>query len=260
MGSVTEDGGKWVFARELAGYVAMWAVRQSPYRVPEQLEVVLEKFQAEIEECGGFDLASDYKGGMRLFESPVKLGAFLETHLETIPEVQAWNVPKIERASFEAGEVLKPEHDFIDLSALVTNIVLTVFPNERGHVERKPDARKADFGGLGGRAGRRSLNPEDLFEVAVNRALGDRMRAEGVEKAGFYKGRGISARLWGSLANVDWLHENGYTASYAFRAAGDLIAAIIGEGDYMDWYCCHEYGRADNEVIEAMAREGWRPE
>ena len=140
MGSVTGSEEKWIFARELAGYVAMWAVRQSPYTVPENLEVVLRKFQEELEECGGFNLASDYKGGMRIFEGPVALRDFLETHLLEIPEVRAWNEPKIEVESFGPDDARTPDHDFIDLYALVTNITLSVFPNDRGHVEPKADA------------------------------------------------------------------------------------------------------------------------
>jgi hypothetical protein len=110
-----------------------------------------------------------------------------------------------------------------------------------------------DFGGMGGIEGGRPRDPEDLFEAAVDRAMGDRLRAEGI------KGAFIAPRLWGSLSNVDWIHENGDTASYSFRAAGDLIAALIGEGDYMDWYCSGHDGLADEEVAELMAKEGWRP-
>jgi len=116
-----------------------------------------------------------------------------------------------------------------------------------------------DFGGMGGVAGGRPRNAEDLFEAAVERALGDRLRAEHVGKprADWFEGTGIGDRLWGSLANVDWKHENGDTASYSFRAAGDLIAAIVGEGDYMTYYCSSDHGVIDPEVAEAMAREGW---
>jgi hypothetical protein len=116
----------------------------------------------------------------------------------------------------------------------------------------------SDFGGLGGIAGGRPRDPSDLFKVALDRALGDKMRAEGVVRDGHFTNQCISARVWGSLANAEWIHENGDTASYSFRAAGDMIAAIIGEGDYIDWCCSQEYELADPEVVEAMAKEGWR--
>jgi len=91
-----------------------------------------------------------------------------------------------------------------------------------------------DFGGMGGVMGGRPRNEEDLFEAAVERALGERLRKEHIPnlgRPGWYEGTGIGHRLWGSLSNVDWKHENGDTASYSFRAAGDLIATIVGEGD-----------------------------
>lgn len=118
----------------------------------------------------------------------------------------------------------------------------------------------ADFGGLGGIRGGRALDPGDLFEAAVARVMGERLRSEGIERgAGFFGGKSLAARLWGSLANAEWQHENGDTASYSFRAAGDLIAAVIGNGDYLDWYCSQEYALNDPEVCELLAREGWRP-
>ena len=107
-----------------------------------------------------------------------------------------------------------------------------------------------DYGGLGGIRGGRSINHEDRFEMDLATALGSQMIASD----------DLCERVWGSLANVDWVHESGDTAGYSFRAAGDLIAAIIGRGDYMDWYCSAPYGNADAEVEAAMLTRGWRPE
>lgn len=118
----------------------------------------------------------------------------------------------------------------------------------------------AEYGGLGGLWGGRPMEPEDAFEMAVNRALGEQLRKEGPGEGWAGKSRTmLGSRLWGSLANVDWRHENGDTAGYSFRAAGDLIAAIVGKGDYMDWYCTACDGNVDEQVAEALAKEGWRP-
>lgn len=117
-----------------------------------------------------------------------------------------------------------------------------------------------DYGGMGGFMERRAFNPEDAFEAAVNRALGDRLRAEPpgpgwgdpVAAAG-----NLGTELWCALANCEWSHENGDTAGYSFRAAGDLIAAIRGEGNYMDWYCSGPDGVISDQIATAMKAEGW---
>ena len=116
------------------------------------------------------------------------------------------------------------------------------------------------FGGLGGIRSGRPIDETDPFECAVNRSLGARLREDGRGLGWSREERraSLGGRLWGSLANVEWWHENGDEASYSFRAAGDLVAAVVGSGDYMDWYCSGSIGHVDDEVLEALGGEGWR--
>ena len=90
--------------------------------------------------------------------------------------------------------------------------------------ERVPS--RPTFGGLGGVIDGRPRDHGDEFENAIERALGDQMRADPE----------VCCEVWSALANVVWIRQHGATAGYSFRAAGDLVAAVLGRGNYMDWY------------------------
>lgn len=67
--------------------------------------------------------------------------------------------------------------------------------------------------------------PRKQFEAAVDKAVGDRVRSDGA----------CGADLWSALTNVEWRGPEGQTVSYSFRTAGDLVAWVREEGDYIDW-------------------------
>ena len=104
------------------------------------------------------------------------------------------------------------------------------------------------YGGNGGVMEGRDINPKDKFEQAVNEVLGVSIRSDS----------SFAETMWQALANITWLNTNGDDASYSFRAAGDLVAAIRGEGNYLDWYCCRDDAIVSDEIANALATKGWR--
>ena len=67
----------------------------------------------------------------------------------------------------------------------------------------------------------------------------------------------FNTEVWSALANVDWEHKDHGIVGYSFRAAGGLIAEIIGEGDYMDWYCCGPYAEVSWRIERSLGKLGW---
>lgn len=86
-----------------------------------------------------------------------------------------------------------------------------------------------------------------LFELAVDRLLGDRVRADGA----------AAIELWCALANIEWIAPDGEVVSYSQRAAGEMVAWVREEGDYIDWYCSGESGRVAPWIEQALAGEQW---
>ena len=104
-----------------------------------------------------------------------------------------------------------------------------------------------EYGGLGGLYNRREVDNENLFEVAVQRLFGEEMKTN----------KDLCHRIWSSLSNVEWIHANGDTANFSFRAAGDMIAAIIEKGDYLDWCWNSPSAQVDPIFAEHMLEAGW---
>ena len=103
------------------------------------------------------------------------------------------------------------------------------------------------YGELGGFKGGRPMNEDDAFEMAIERCFGAKMRTDDE----------LCRQVWSALANIIWRHENGDEASYTFRAGGDLVAAVRGRGDYMDWYMKSDAATVSDTVAQAMKSEGW---
>ncbi|API60157.1 hypothetical protein BSL82_13305 [Tardibacter chloracetimidivorans] len=86
-----------------------------------------------------------------------------------------------------------------------------------------------------------------LFELTVDRLLGGRIRADGA----------AAIDLWCALANIEWIAPDGDIVSYSQRAAGEMVAWIREEGDYIDWYCSGVGGQVASWIETALAEEGW---
>jgi hypothetical protein len=108
---------------ELLGALAQWAIQQSPYLCPDNLQQALEEF----------DLASPYDRTSfagSIFETSCKgLIPFVRGLFEACPTILAWNNPKIGRHTVvfvSRDSQPGPDYDFIDLDALARNIAHSV--------------------------------------------------------------------------------------------------------------------------------------
>lgn len=99
--------------------VAKWAVYQSPYHRPENLEMVLDKLEKIIDPL--FD-KNEYGDILELSYEEIKEFVFKNT--TAIPEFEAWNVAKKPGGDGSSSRyhMPNPDYDFIDLHALARNV------------------------------------------------------------------------------------------------------------------------------------------
>lgn len=104
----------------LLGELARWAVNQSPYYVPDNLDIVLRKV-ADLLPSYEFD--GDY--GFKLI-STKDFHKWFFSIITQVPELIEWNVPKSGHKNglifCSAFDKPNADDDIVDLSALVNNI------------------------------------------------------------------------------------------------------------------------------------------
>ncbi|CCM77112.1 hypothetical protein [Rhizobium mesoamericanum] len=113
----------YVTGKQLAGTVAMWAVRQSPYQTPDNLDLVVRQIQEKF--------APNTSFGMLMFEESNSLRRYVSKILRSIPEYVKWNDRKNGNDAplkFSSAYDLPgdPDDDFIDLDALEGNVARSI--------------------------------------------------------------------------------------------------------------------------------------
>lgn len=120
----------YVSTKEIVGTVAMWAVRQSPYIIPGNFVVALQRLERSIREDAGELQMID-------FESWSLFKAYLVSKLRAVPEYVAWNDRKNgNRAPLQFTSRYDgpgdPDNDFIDLDALEINVANSIWRDDAG--------------------------------------------------------------------------------------------------------------------------------
>lgn len=74
--------------------------------------------------------------------------------------------------------------------------------------------------------------------------------------------------LYAALCNVAWQKgDNEYPWSCSWRYAGGLVSNLIGQGDYLDFYCSGTFsedgyvgeGTVTEEIQNDLSELGWHP-
>jgi hypothetical protein len=116
----------WLFTHNIVGYFAQWAIRQSPYSVPDKLEEVLEQVHLVFKPF-------ESKNGMFCM-SLCEINRLLHEYILPLPQTMAWNEPKngsTESIQFSSRYTKRdPDDEFIDLHALAHNVCVSI-RNER---------------------------------------------------------------------------------------------------------------------------------
>jgi hypothetical protein len=115
----------WIFVHDVTGYLAMWAIRQSPYAYPDRLDEVVKYLDAcltpkankekmmEVSLCEINKMLYDilYEQGVEAFDNWNKC--------------KKGNTPDISFTSRYDGEK-DPDYEFVDLDALLHNICISL--------------------------------------------------------------------------------------------------------------------------------------
>ena len=123
--SLLDGNHRYLIVQEtIIASLAHWAIKQSPYLIPDNLNVVLTKFNDIMNKDSYFEQFCKIRLGWFTFR---ELEEYCHLILEDVPEYLAWNNRK-NGNNYPYGFASRysspsPDNDFIDLSALIKNTV-----------------------------------------------------------------------------------------------------------------------------------------
>lgn len=93
-----------------------------------------------------------------------------------------------------------------------------------------------------------SKKPNLFRDIIDSQTIKNKMRAS----------KDYCKRFYAAMCNTD-VYKTGESGEYGYswRSAGGLIADILGEGDYLDWYCSGNEGYVDDEIADDLNEIGW---
>lgn len=125
--------------RDITGNFAEWAIRQSPYDLPDGLEMAVKSLTSQVKTV----LREAHKTGkdseflsiiptVMAWITKAELKKIVYDGVFSLPECKAWNTAKAcpEQSLFFSSAYdgkTNPDYDIIDLDALVGNIVMHVW-------------------------------------------------------------------------------------------------------------------------------------
>jgi len=137
---------RWTFLSEITGMLAEWAIRQSPYSCPDDLEIVIRFLSACLQR--EFEKLKYHKDATSIMVevSLCQINKWLHEILITLPQVVAWNTAKdgdkrqIRYSDRYGSDATGPDNDLLDLDALFSNVCVEI-RNER----RRSDKFNREF-------------------------------------------------------------------------------------------------------------------
>ena len=160
---------RWVFLHDITGALAKWAIRQSPYACPDDLETAVKFLDAclcsEAKKLPNDDVLF-LSDGIMMKLSLCEVNRMLHDILMSLPQVKAWNQPKdgdcrdITFCSRNGSDASGPDNDFIDINALLHNVCIDI-RSERRESDLFDEKFKEEYGDLPGESDAQEVERED---------------------------------------------------------------------------------------------------
>jgi hypothetical protein len=122
---------EWIFKKEITSTLAKWAIRQSPYSYPDNLETVIRYLDACLDKSIEWKIKTDAFDAMTEL-SLNEISKLLYDILWDFKEFKEWNCSKkgdvqIQYTSvYDFGNIKDPDYDFIDISELINNVSIEI--------------------------------------------------------------------------------------------------------------------------------------